>query len=64
MSGTEVKNLPLEEKLQIMESLWEDLQSRYDEMTIPDNHRKTLDERRTDSKLLAWDDVKSSIGRA
>jgi hypothetical protein len=64
MNVSEVKDLPLEEKLQIMDSLWEDLQNRYNETKISDSHRRILDERRANSKPLAWDDVKDSTGRA
>ena len=68
MSIAEIKQLPLNEKLQIMEALWEDLRRNADEVLIPDWHKDLLDARRKaveegTEKVLEWDDVKDSLGR-
>jgi len=68
MSITEIKKLPLREKFQIMEALWEDMREEVGEAGIPETHKKLLDERRArvengEEKLLEWDEVKNSYGR-
>ena len=69
MSIEELKALPTAEKIQIMEALWEDLRDRFDRVDMPQAHKDLLDQRRQrvadgSSKLLDWDAVKSTIGRA
>jgi putative addiction module component (TIGR02574 family) len=69
MSIAEIHQLPIEEKFQIMEALWEDLRDRFERMPIPEAHRALLDERRARvqsgaARLLDWDAVKTTIGRA
>jgi len=69
LSIAEIHQLPIEEKLQIMEALWEDLRIRFERMEISQAHETLLDERRArvqngTAKLLDWDAVKSTIGRA
>lgn len=68
MSVAEIRSLPLAEKLQIMEAIWEDLRSHIQDSPIPDWHKKLLDERREavkdgTEKILDWDDAKQTIGR-
>lgn len=68
MSITEIRKLPLREKLQILEALWEDMGSKIEDAEVPEEHRKLLDERRAkvesgEEKLLDWDQVKGSYGR-
>jgi len=67
MSIAEIHQLPIEEKLQIMEALWEDLRDRFEQMEISPTHKALLDERRARvqngaAKLLDWDAVKTTIG--
>ncbi|MBI4026990.1 MAG: addiction module protein [Verrucomicrobia bacterium] len=69
MTSAELKELPITEKIQIMEVLWEDLRERFDRMDLPQAHKDLLDQRRSrveegTAKLLDWDAVKSTIGRA
>jgi putative addiction module component (TIGR02574 family) len=69
MSIAEIHQLPIEEKLQMMEALWEDLREHFERMPIPAAHRALLDERRArvqngTATLRDWDAVKTSIGRA
>jgi hypothetical protein len=68
MSIAEVRSLPLREKLQIMEAIWEDLSSRVDTMEISPGERELLDSRVQrvrdgETEIHDWDSVKNSIGR-
>jgi putative addiction module component (TIGR02574 family) len=67
MSITEIRDLPLSEKLQIMEALWEDLRSRAEGVPVPEWHKELLDARRKaveagQESILEWDEVKRSLG--
>lgn len=69
MTVADIAKLSLREKLQIMEAIWEDLRGRANAMDVPEQHRRILDERRAriasgEGKLLDWDQVKHSLGRA
>lgn len=69
MSASEVLQLPLREKLQIMEAIWEELRTRADRFEIPQDQKDLLDARRPrvtsgEARILDWDAVKHSIGRA
>ena len=46
MSIAEIHQLPLNEKLQIMEAIWEDLCAKADSIPVPDWHKDLLDARR------------------
>ena len=66
MSIAEIHQLPLSEKLQIMEAIWEDLRARAEEMPVPEWHKELLDARLAAmaegrDKALDWDDVKRSL---
>ncbi len=68
MSTSEVLQLPLREKLQIMEALWEDFRERADAVEVPPMHKEMLDARRAraasgESVILDWDQVKHRIGQ-
>jgi hypothetical protein len=68
MSITEITHLPMREKFQIMELLWEDMRSSVDEAGTPKGHQDLLDSRRArvengEVSVLDWNQVKSSIGR-
>jgi hypothetical protein len=67
MSLAEISKLPLREKLQIMEAIWEDLRGQADRFEVPQEHRELLDSRRERAAtgkavLRDWDAVKHSIG--
>jgi putative addiction module component (TIGR02574 family) len=67
MSIAEIRRLPLNEKLQIMEALWEDLRAHAEDLDVPEWHKEVLDSRRRAveegrEKVLDWDEVKSSLG--
>ncbi len=67
MSIVEIRQLPLTEKLQIMEAIWEDLRTNAEAVLVPD-WQKTLLERRRKAveegreQILDWDEVKHPIG--
>jgi putative addiction module component (TIGR02574 family) len=68
MTGQDVKDLPVHQKLQIMEAIWEDFRDRFDHLDIPQEQKDLLDKRRARvregvAQLLDWDSVKSTIGR-
>ncbi|MBE7504032.1 MAG: addiction module protein [Verrucomicrobiales bacterium] len=69
MTVEEVKKLPVAQKMQIMEAIWEDLRDRFEQAELPDSIKRLLDQRRARARdgsavLLDWDSVKSGIGRA
>ena len=68
MTAEDVKALPIEKKLQIMEAIWEDMRDRFDRWDIPQEQKDLLDGRRARvrdgvSELLDWDSVKGTIGK-
>ena len=68
MTTFEISQFSLREKLQIMQTIWEDLRGHVDRMGIPESHIELLDSRRGRvesgaSKLLDWNQVKHSIGK-
>jgi hypothetical protein len=68
MSAAELSQLSLREKLQIMESIWEELRGRVDRFEVPQSHKDLLDLRRRraeagEAKILDWDQVKHTVGR-
>ena len=67
MSIAEIHQLSLQEKLQVMEVIWEDLRVRSEEVSVPDWHKELLDERRSAvvdgrEEIFDWDHVKNSLG--
>ena len=46
MSIGEIQQLPLSEKLQNMEAIWEDLRLHADQVPVPQWHKDLLDARR------------------
>ena len=68
MTTDEIKRLPIEQKIQIMEALWDDLRERFERAEIPASVKRLLDERRErvssgQAQLLDWDSIKETIGR-
>ena len=69
MTTEDVKALPIERKLQIMEAIWEDFRDRFERLDVPQVQKDLLDHRRARvregaAQLLDWDAVKGTIGRA
>jgi putative addiction module component (TIGR02574 family) len=68
MTAEEIRALPVEEKIRIMEAIWEDFRDRFDRMELPQEQKDLLDLRRArvqdgKARLLDWDSVKGTIGR-
>ncbi len=68
MSIAEIRGLPLREKLQIFEAIWNDLSERVDQSAVKPELRELLDARiervRNGSvEVHEWDSVKYSIGQ-
>jgi len=68
MSIAEVKSLPINEKFQIMEAIWEDMSKKLDDMSVSDSEKALLDKRLErlssgEAKAFNWDDIKDSIGK-
>jgi len=69
MSITEISDLPMREKFQIMEFLWGDMRLSLESAETPRDHQDLLDSRRArvdngEASLLDWDRVKNTVGRA
>jgi len=68
MTVQEIKTLPKDEKVRLMEAIWEDMRDHYEEAPISQEIIGVLKERqsrveRGESRLLEWDKVKFAIGR-
>ena len=67
MTAEEVKALPVDQKMRIMEAILEAFRDRFDKMEIPQEDKDLLDQRRArvregKARLLDWDSVKGTIG--
>ena len=65
-STIEIRNLSREEKLRVMETIWEDLSREDEEVESPDWHQKALQEteRRFNSgqeKIVDWQVAKKEL---
>jgi putative addiction module component (TIGR02574 family) len=68
MSIAELRKLPLREKFQILEVIWDDLSARMEEMAVSPAVRELLDSRleriaNGSTEVHDWDSVKVSIGQ-
>jgi putative addiction module component (TIGR02574 family) len=68
MTAEDVKSLPVERKIQIMEALWEDFRDRFERSEPSQQQKDLLDGRRArvregTAQLLDWDAVKGTLGR-
>jgi putative addiction module component (TIGR02574 family) len=68
MTTEEVRALPVERKIQIMEAIWEDFRERFERSEISPQQKQLLDRRRArvregTARLLDWDSVKGTLGR-
>jgi putative addiction module component (TIGR02574 family) len=66
MNITEVRQLPVREKIQLMEILWQDLRAASETAPVPKAHRQLLDARRQaveagTEAVLDWDEVKDDL---
>ena len=68
MTAQDIKILPADEKVRIMEAIWEDMQEHYEESPVSQEVMALLRERQARvqsgaAKLLDWDQVKFALGR-
>jgi len=68
MNIAEITQLPLQDKITIMETLWADFSPKIDEEGISDEQKSQLDDRLAqiesgEMKVHDWDSVKHSIGK-
>lgn len=68
MNIAEVRNLPLREKFQLLELIWDDMSHRMDEMAVSPAVRDLLDARverirNGSAEVHDWDSVKFSMGQ-
>lgn len=68
MNVNDIKALPMAQKIEIMEAIWEDLRDRFEHLELSPHLKKLLDQRRSrvhegSAQLLDWDSVKAGIGR-
>ena len=68
MTTEDVRALPVERKIQIMEAIWEDFRERFERSEISPQQKQLLDRRRARvregaARLLDWDTVKGTLGR-
>jgi hypothetical protein len=69
MTVDDVKALPMVQKIQIMEALWEDFRERLEASDVPEDLKNLLDQRRKrvqegSAHLVDWDQAKSGLGRS
>jgi hypothetical protein len=62
----QIDQLSLEEKLEIMEALWQDLRRNTDQVPVPQWHKDILDKREqmietSEAKFDDWDSAKKRI---
>ena len=62
MSIAEIRKLPIREKFQILEALWEHMREEAEEADIPDSHKKILDD--CEARVLAGDERFYSLEEA
>ena len=58
--------MSVEEKLRAIETLWEDLRSRHEDIPVPEWHRQALREseervRKGEEKVLDWEEAKALL---
>ena len=65
MTSEEVKALPTQEKIELMEAIWQDFRERFDRLDVSEDQKKLLDQRRARvragaAQVLDWDSVKGT----
>ena len=66
MSLSDIQNIPLEERLYLMEQLWDSFKYEKETVKPPEWHKEILDERlqkfeNVEVKLLSIEELKSSL---
>jgi len=68
MNAEDIKALPIDRKIEIMELIWEDFRDRFDRLELTQEQKDLLDRRRAKvregtAQLLDWESVKGTIGK-
>ncbi|MCX6928953.1 MAG: addiction module protein [Verrucomicrobia bacterium] len=68
MTAEDVKALPIDQKMQIMEAIWEDFRDRFDRLGVSQQQKDLLDRPRARvqtgaAQLLDWESVKGTLGK-
>ena len=68
MNLEDIKALPIDRKIEIMEVIWEDFRDRFDRLELTQEQKDLLDRRRAKvregtAQLLDWESVKGTIGK-
>lgn len=68
MKVEELKGLPVREKFQLLEALWEDLNDQLETVPISEDEKSLLDSRlqrleSNQTEIQDWDRVKDRIGK-
>ena len=68
MNAEDIKALPIDRKIEIMEVIWEDFRDRFDRLELTQEQKDLLDRRRAKvregtAQLLDWESVKGTIGK-
>ena len=68
IAQAEIRQLPLAEKLALLEAVWSELASDPDTVEVPDWHKDILDERQRlleqgSAQVLDWELAKEQINR-
>ena len=62
----EILRLPPNERLRLVEDVWDSLAASPDVVGVPEWHREELDQRLddpTEQATLSWEDVRAHLGR-
>lgn len=62
----QIQQLPLHDKLMVMEAIWNDLARREDQVEVPEWHKDILDEREGllregKARFIEWEEAKREI---
>ena len=69
IAQAEIRKLPFQEKLDLLEMVWSEISPYPDELEVPQWHKDILDERETAlcegrTEILDWEDAKKEIEAA
>jgi len=69
IAQAEIRKLPFQEKLDLLEMVWSEISPYPDELEVPQWHKDILDERETAlregrTEILDWEDAKRQIRAA
>jgi putative addiction module component (TIGR02574 family) len=69
IAPSEIRQLPLSEKLELLEAVWSEISNNPDQVEVPQWHKDILDERQRAVeegrvKILDWEEAKRQIEKA